>query len=61
MRILRAAHLGMCFGVRDAIALAVRLYQLGEPRGEAPNAQVGVKIDATRFFSLFYDTLAMYG
>src|ERR671912_550583 len=23
MRILRAAHLGMCFGVRDAIALAV--------------------------------------
>ena len=22
MRILRAAHLGMCFGVRDAIALA---------------------------------------
>ena len=24
MRILRAAHLGMCFGVRDAIALAVR-------------------------------------
>src|SRR5258708_1714690 len=24
MRILRAAHLGMCFGVRDAIELAVR-------------------------------------
>ena len=24
MRILRAAHLGMCFGVRDAIALALR-------------------------------------
>src|SRR5687767_11457307 len=24
MRILRAAHLGMCFGVRDAIDLAVR-------------------------------------
>ena len=24
MQILRAAHLGMCFGVRDAIALAVR-------------------------------------
>lgn len=24
MRILRATHLGMCFGVRDAIALAVR-------------------------------------
>jgi 4-hydroxy-3-methylbut-2-enyl diphosphate reductase len=24
MRILRAAHLGMCFGVRDAIALAVQ-------------------------------------
>ena len=23
MRILRAAHLGMCFGVRDAIELAV--------------------------------------
>src|SRR5260370_17027979 len=23
MRILRAAHLGMCFGVRDAIALAL--------------------------------------
>src|SRR4051794_19317888 len=23
MRILRAAHLGMCFGVRDAIALAI--------------------------------------
>ena len=24
MRILRAAHLGMCFGVRDAIALAIQ-------------------------------------
>jgi len=24
MRVLRARHLGMCFGVRDAIALAVR-------------------------------------
>ena len=23
MRILRATHLGMCFGVRDAIALAL--------------------------------------
>ena len=24
MKILRAEHLGMCFGVRDAIALALR-------------------------------------
>ncbi len=33
---------------------------VNKPRGEAPNAQVGVKIDAARFFNLFYDTLAMY-
>ena len=29
MRILRAAHLGMCFGVRDAIALAVEHAEAG--------------------------------
>jgi 4-hydroxy-3-methylbut-2-enyl diphosphate reductase len=29
MRILRAAHLGMCFGVRDAIALAVEHARAG--------------------------------
>lgn len=29
LRILRAAHLGMCFGVRDAIALALREAQAG--------------------------------
>ena len=29
-------------------------------RGEKPNVQVGMKIDAARFFKLFYDTLAMY-
>ncbi len=28
MKVLRARHLGMCFGVRDAIALAV-----GSPPG----------------------------
>ena len=26
MKIIRAEHLGMCFGVRDAIALAVRVH-----------------------------------
>ena len=29
MRIMRAEHLGMCFGVRDAIALAVRKAKAG--------------------------------
>src|SRR5262252_1822558 len=29
MRILRAAHLGMCFGVRDAIALALTHADMG--------------------------------
>src|SRR5918995_6988746 len=29
MRILRAAHLGMCFGVRDAIALALEHAEAG--------------------------------
>src|SRR5215813_12696108 len=29
MRIVRAAHLGMCFGVRDAIALAVERADAG--------------------------------
>jgi 4-hydroxy-3-methylbut-2-enyl diphosphate reductase len=29
MRILRAAHLGMCFGVRDAIALAIEHAEAG--------------------------------
>src|SRR5215475_2660480 len=29
MRVLRAAHLGMCFGVRDAIALALELADAG--------------------------------
>src|SRR5687767_8617883 len=29
MRILRAAHLGMCFGVRDAIALALEEAESG--------------------------------
>src|SRR5215467_1970952 len=29
MRILRAAHLGMCFGVRDAIALALEHADVG--------------------------------
>src|SRR4051812_31936457 len=29
MRVLRAAHLGMCFGVRDAIALAVEHAEAG--------------------------------
>ena len=29
MRILRAAHLGMCFGVRDAIALALERADAG--------------------------------
>jgi pyrimidine-specific ribonucleoside hydrolase len=33
---------------------------VGKLRGEQPNAQVGVKIDAQRFFDLFFDTLAMY-
>src|SRR5262245_2868490 len=29
MRIIRAAHLGMCFGVRDAIALALEQADAG--------------------------------
>ena len=29
MKIIRAEHLGMCFGVRDAITLALRQSQVG--------------------------------
>ena len=57
MRILRATHLGMCFGVRDAIALALEhadagpLTILGDlvhnptvlqhPRGEGHRGRAG--------------------
>jgi 4-hydroxy-3-methylbut-2-enyl diphosphate reductase len=38
MRLVRATHLGMCFGVRDAIALAV------EHAGNGPLTILGVLV-----------------
>jgi hypothetical protein len=37
MRIIRATHLGMCFGVRDAIALALASAE-GGPLTSRPGA-----------------------
>jgi pyrimidine-specific ribonucleoside hydrolase len=52
MTVCDARHLrGVAYGLPQ---------QVLNPRGEKPNAQVGMKIDAERFFKLLSDTLAMY-